>query len=167
MIESRLYGNYTLSFVYGAINDEDRSGIIDLWLRNKALPSRESAEQRVSQVVVIVREGSSGQIIGVNTVYPSKLQVDGPDYYLYRMFIDPMHRSQNMFVFVTRFAYEMLNQRYRKGSPVGLAFFTENPKLQRPGMMAHMRRSGYEYLGRGANGYDYWRKLFVPADLQE
>jgi hypothetical protein len=62
---------------------------------------------------------------------------------------------------MTKFAYEAFNKRYSKGDPVGLAFVTENRKLQRPGIMTLLKRSGWEYLGRGAEDLDLWRKLFI------
>ena len=159
----RQYGNYTLTCHFGTISEEDRAGVIDFWKRNNALPPGETAEQRVNQVLLMARETASGSVIGVNSVYRGGLRDDGPEYYMYRTFIQPDHRRYGLSEFMLGLAYEVLNRQYRAGEPVGLAFLTDNPKLQRPGAMALGKRKGWEHLGRGPLGRDLWRKMFSPA----
>lgn len=163
MNESRNYGNYTITCLVGTMGEEDRAGVIDLWMRNQILPPGESAEQRVNQVVLTARETALGNVIGVNTVYMERSQADGPEYYMYRTFIQPDHRINGMSRFMLNFAYEVLNRRYRAGEPVGLAFLTDNLKLQRPGAMTLLKRDGWEYVGRGPLGRDLWRRMFSPV----
>jgi hypothetical protein len=160
-METRHYRNYTASFVFEAIGDEDKAGVIDLWRRTQALPPGESAERRVAEIVIVVRESLSGIVVAVNSVFRAKLNPESPDYYIFRSFIDPAHRVGQLIVFMTRFAYEELNRIHRPGGPTGLFFFTDNKKLQQPGIMKRIKREGYEYLGRGPLGRDKWRKLFV------
>ncbi|MEI7824153.1 MAG: hypothetical protein WCI01_02565 [Chlorobiaceae bacterium] len=162
-MEIRLYRNYNASFVFETIGDEDRAGVIDLWRRTQALPSGESAERRVSEIVIVVRESSSGMVVAVNSVFRAKLNPESEEYYIFRSFIDPAHRGGRLILFMTRFAYEALNEMYRPGSPAGLFFFTDNKKLQRPCIMERIKREGFEYLGRGPLGRDIWRKLFVSV----
>lgn len=162
MNESRRYGNYTITCLFGTIGGEDRAGVIDLWMRNQVLPPGESAEQRVNQVVLAARETASGKVIGVNTVYRARLFADGEEYYMYRIYIQPDHRIFDLSGFMAKFAYEVLNRQYRPGEPIGLAFLTDNPKLQRPGKMTQLKRRGWEHLGRGPLGRDLWRKMFSP-----
>jgi len=164
-METRHYRNYIASFVFETIGDEDRAGVIDLWRRTQALPPDESAERRVAEIVIVVRESSSGTVVAVNSVFRAKLNPESPDYYLFRSFIDPAHRGSELIFFMTRFAYEQLNLRHRPGSPAGLFFFTDNKKLQWPGIMERMKREGLEYLGRGPLGRDQWRKLFVLSEV--
>jgi hypothetical protein len=64
------------------------------------------------------------------------------------------------------FAHEVLNRRYDAAEPVGLAFLTDNLKLQRPGAMTLLRRDGWEYNGRGPLGRDLWRRMFSPVRPQ-
>ncbi|MBZ4219503.1 MAG: hypothetical protein LAC69_04860 [Chlorobium sp.] len=160
-MEIRHYQNYIASFVFEAIGDEDRAGVIDLWRRTQALPPGELAERRVTEIVIVVRESLSGIVVAVNSVFRAKLNPESPDYYVFRSFIDPAHRGSRLIAFMTRFAYEALNQMHRPGGPAGLFFFTDNKKLQRPCIMERIKQEGFEYLGRGPLGRDKWCKLFV------
>lgn len=167
MNESRLYGNYTVTSVFENIGDVDRAGVIDLWLRNQALPPEESAEQRVNQVVLVARETASGSVIGVNSVFRARLAPDDQEHYMYRTFIQPDHRIHDLSGFMLGLAYEVLNRRYCAGEPVGLAFLTDNPKLQRRGAMTLLKRRCWEHVGRGPLGRDLWRKMFIsPVSVQ-
>ena len=74
------YRNYTMSFVFESIRDEDKAGVIDLWQRNQALPPGESAERRVAEIVIVVRESLSGIVVGVNSVFRARLNPESQDY---------------------------------------------------------------------------------------
>ena len=160
-MESRQYRNYRASFVFEVIGDEDKGGVMDFWKRTHALPPDESADRRAEQVVIIVRESSTGIVVAVNSIFQAKLNPEGEDYYVYRTFIDPAHRVHDLIGFMTVFAYEALNQRHCPGSPTGLCFFTDNQKLQRPGVMARLQRNGWARLGKDSFGRDLWHKLFL------
>ena len=163
MNESRQYGLYTVTCLFENIGEDDRARVIDLWTRNQILPPGESAEQRVNQVVLVARETTSGNVIGVNTVFRAQLNAESPEYYMYRTFIQPGQRVYDLPGFMIGFAFETLNQRYCAGKPVGLVFLTDNPKLQRPGTVIQLKRRGWEHLGRGPQGRDLWRKMFLPV----
>ena len=166
MYGSRQYGNYTLACHFGTIIGEERAGVLDFWTRNNALPPGESAEQRVNQVVLTAwAKTATRRVIGANSVYRERWGADGPEYYMYRTFIQPDHRRYGLSGVMLELAFEVLNRQYRAGEPVGLAFLTDNPKLQRPGAMILGKRKGWEHLGRGPLGRDLWRKLFSPAEV--
>lgn len=164
-METRQYRNYHASFVFEGIGDEDKAGVIDFWKRTHALPPDESADRRAEEVVIIVREFVTGMVVAVNSVFQAKLNPEGEDYYVYRIFIDPAHRVHDLIGFMTGFAYEELNQRYRPGSPIGLCFFTDNQKLQRPGVIGRLQRSGWEQLGKDHFGRGLWHKLFISISI--
>jgi tetratricopeptide (TPR) repeat protein len=164
-METRQYRNYHASFVFEDIGDENKAGVINFWKRTHALPPDESADRRVGEVAIIVRESVTGIVVAVNSIFQARLNPEGEDYYVYRIFIDPAHRVHNLIGFMTRFAYEELNQRHRPGSPRGLCFFTDNQKLQRPGVIARLKRSGWEQLGKDSFKRDLWHKLFISNSL--
>lgn len=153
------YHGYAVEDVYQAIPPDLREEILDLWERNKVIPSREAAERRVDQVVLAIRN-RAGEVAGVSTVYVGDFQQPGNAYYFYRMFIQPADRIPGLMRFVTLRTCDVMRERHVPGGPQGVIIVTENAKLMRPGMRRMFERNGYEYMGRGPKGHDAWRVLF-------
>jgi len=134
---------------------EQREDILAFWKRNNALPNAEEAQKRVRQVVMMVT-GSSGEVIGVSTVYPGQIQNDNREYFFYRMFIQPGDRVFGLMTAVTQKTLQFLQKAAFPDKPDGLIIVTENPKLMRKGAMARLRRLGFQLLGKNAKGMDVW-----------
>lgn len=153
------YHGYTVYNVYQAIPPELRDEIVEMWVRNQALPNREVALQRVDQVALAIRN-PEGQMAGVSTVYPGDFQQRGNPYFFYRMFIQPVDRVPGLMRFITLQTCYLMRDRHVAGGPQGVIIVTENQKLMRPGMKRMFERNRYEYFGRDPRGYDVWRFPF-------
>lgn len=153
------YHGYTIDNVYSAVSAELRGEIVEMWLRNGVIPSREIAERRVSQVVLAIRN-PAGQMAGVSTAYAGDFQQAGNRYFFYRMFIQPADRITNLMRFVTLRTADILQAHYVPGGPQGMLIVTENQKLMRQGMKSMFERNGFEFFGRDHRGLDIWRWKF-------
>ncbi|OOZ39147.1 hypothetical protein BOW53_12660 [Solemya pervernicosa gill symbiont] len=148
------FNDYTISTVYGSVDNTLRGEIIDFWSRNNAIGNPLETERRVQEVVCIARN-PQGELAGLSTVYPGKLNGDN-NYFFYRMFIQPTDRIPNMMRIITRTTRDYLNSAEIQNKPQGIAIVTENPKLMRKGMKKMFTEIGYHYLGKGPKGNDIW-----------
>lgn len=159
MAASYDYQGYAVENVYRVISPALRDEIVEMWLRNQALPNRELALQRVDQVFLSIRN-PAGQLAGVATVYIDDFQQRGNPYYFFRMFIQPHDRIPGLMRFGAILTRDLLRGQHKPGGPQGIIHVNENQKLMRPGMRRMFERNGYEYMGRDPKGQDIWRALF-------
>jgi hypothetical protein len=152
------YHGYTLTPVYQSINDRLTEQIIHFWQRNNAIPDPAERRRRVADVVYTIHT-ASGELVGVSTVYVSKLQGDGPSYF-YRMFIQAEHRQPGMMRHITNATRDLLQGLRIPNKPGGMIIITENQKLMRPGLRRMLQRHGYRYLGQTPQQLDVWKAVF-------
>jgi hypothetical protein len=144
---------YRLKLVYGQLPPAGAEAIVAMWLAAGVLPEAE-ARRRVAEVACVVYD-PGGRVVGVNTVYPARLQVDGPAYYFYRTFLLPEARAlMGLPRAMLRLAMEHL--RARRDGLAGLVVVTENPKLMRRAVIARLAALGFRRLGKDPRGYDVW-----------
>ncbi|NND82096.1 MAG: hypothetical protein HKN50_06690 [Gammaproteobacteria bacterium] len=159
------YRNYSMLNVFESITDEQREAVMRLWNRNGLLTDQDAAWQRSSEVCYFITETRTGQLIGVNTLYPGKIVASGPTLFLNRMFIDPQHRNSRLSIIATGmmlcFAKTALSDR----GILGVGNVNENSKLSRPGMRKIFTRWGYQFKGT-LSGQDVWRFDFDRISIQ-
>ena len=153
------YGKYCIMFVYNCISPELQAKIIDFWKTHNALPASETPEQRVRQVVLVAID-EHGEVAGLNTVYPGRLDPAGPLLFFYRQFIQAPHRVFGMMRFMTMKAWRMLRDLEMPDKPGGVVIITENTKLMRRGMVTLFESRGWQRVGRTQQQLDVWRKDF-------
>ena len=159
------YGNYTLRNVFRTINDEQRAACVEMWLRNKALPSAESAWQRAEQVCYLLTETATGRLVGVNTLYVDSLVTGGPQFFLNRMFIEPDYRNSRLMIIGTR-AMLCYAKTHLSGEGLsGVVNINENTKLARPAINRLFHKAGYRKQGQ-LNGKDVWYFEFARIAIR-
>jgi len=140
--------------------------VVDLWMRNRILPSLEEARQRSKQIVLAALN-AEGKVVGVNTAYeghfPRPPQApDRVSCYFYRMFIEPAHRRPHLMRVMTNTAFDVLQQARPKNGPQSFVIITENMGLTGPGMLKLFQRFGYRVWARTPAGQLVLRRDFAP-----
>ncbi len=121
---------YRLKLVHGCLETAEASAIIAMWLAAGVLSPAE-AQRRVAEVVLTVHDPAD-LVVGVNTVYPARLQAEGPTYYFYRTFLLPEARGLSGLP-RAMLALAIVHLRWRSEGHAGMVAVTENPKLMRRG----------------------------------
>lgn len=156
----RLPDGYRIDSVYSRLTQPLAAEIIRFWMQQGVISSLDEARRRVRQVVDVIRN-AQGEIVGMNSVYPSSYRLKQDIYLFYRLFIRPIDRKPGLARFATEHIAQVLKSRpdLRPGIK-GLIAVTENPKLTREAARRQLKRIGFEYDGRGPKGYDIWRMDF-------
>ena len=153
LAESSVNG-YRIQAVFDQLSSEKRSAVIRFWVSNKIL-SPKIAEQRSEEVCYLVTERSSGEVIGVSTLYPDTVGDPVKSVLMMRMFILAKHRggalSQRLWKKTIVFAQIKLAQRGYDG----VVNINENRKLARKGTRQLFERVGYQRVGEW-QGQDVW-----------
>lgn len=150
---------YRLNIVHGRLMLTDAEAIIAMWLTAGILPADE-ARRRVSEVACMLCD-PEGKVVGVNTIYVSRLSPGGPAYYFYRTFLLPEARGlSGLPKAMLRQTLDFLSVRADRNGPVGLVVVTENPKLMRRAAMTALSDLGLARIGKDARGCDVWCRHF-------
>lgn len=142
------FGSYTLQNVFQSITEEQRRACVELWLRNRVIPTEQAALQRSNQVCYFITDSASGQCVGVNTLYRDRLVANGPEFFFNRMFIDPDYRNSRLMITGTAMMLCYAKTRLAGLGVEGVININENTKLSRPGMNKIFTRLGYRSIGQ-------------------
>jgi len=149
--------DYSVSPVSGRVSEELRREEAAVWLRHGAIPDASEARRRADELVCVARN-AAGEIVGVNTVYVSRLRAAEDRYFFYRMFIRPRDRHLHLCIALVRAAVDALRERRVSGSVVkGVVLITENPKLMRDSGRRLLTHLGWRHAGADPRGLDIWR----------
>lgn len=150
-----LIEDYQLDNVWEAKTPEIRAEIMAFWLRVGALPTREEAEKRVDQVLIVARTVADRQIVAVSSVYLQvNLQLGYPCYY-FRCFVEEHHRRASLAFHLLLAARQELNARFVSGEnsqAIGMVIEVQNEALRHFRNEAVWPRSGFVYIGRNGRG---------------
>lgn len=154
------FAGYAIENVFGQLTDLQKCEIIDLWQRNHSLPEGANSQERVAQVCYQMTDLESRRVIGVNTLYPGKLQLLKPEakihpVWLNRMFIDPGFRNSRLMITATAMTLCLAKTRLSASGQAGVVNANENPKLQTPALHKIFSRLGYRFLTKQAQA-DIW-----------
>jgi len=133
-----------------------KNEIIEFWLKYNALPSREMAEERVRQVFCIGRDGATGQIAGLGTVYEKYNQPLENSFYYYRSFVAPEHRRSLLATNLVLHTRDFLEAAFVKKDLtkcIGMFMEVENEHLQKLRNQAIWPYSGFIYIGKNEKGH--------------
>ncbi len=154
-LASYSYKNYRLQNVYESLTPEQQRAVIEFWLDNGALTSREAAQQRSSEVCYLISEQNSGKIVGVTTLYPDRVG-DPPDLcLLMRMFITPSDRRTWLAICAAAMTLVFASKHLSDRGYAGVVNVNENLKLARSGTSKRFEAAGYCLLGQW-RGQDVW-----------
>ncbi len=141
------FQDYRLENVFENINQNQQQACVDMWMQHQVIASEELAWRRSEQICYIFTHAKSGKVIGVNTLYESKLAHSNEHYFFNRMYITPEHRNTRLMITGTAamlcYAKYFLSDR---GIP-GIINVNENQKLSRSGMQRIFSRLGYQHYG--------------------
>jgi len=143
-----------LENVWEEKSEEIKKEIIAFWLAEKAIQSRQEAEQRVDQVFFVVRD-SDKKIIGINTVYKIYNQQLENYFYYYRTYISPKARKFQMIgnmLFKTR---DFLESRFidkTDTQTIGMFLEIENEDIKNKLNLAIWPDSKFVYIGKNQQG---------------
>ena len=160
------YGDYTLENVFGSISDDQRRACVELWLRNRVIPTEQAAWERSLQVCYFISKTSTGELVGVNTLYEGLLGEQGPLVYFNRMFLAPEYRNSRLMIRTTAMMLCYAKTRLADGNHKGVININENLKLARPGMQRIFERLGYANLGF-VNSKQVWFFEFDQVKITE
>lgn len=149
-----LANDYTLENVWEDKSEVVKEEIIEFWLRERALGSREQAVGRVKQVVFVARD-SFGELVGICTVYPRQNPQTRHNFYHFRTFVSTSHRRH---LLAARFAVECrdyFNDRFVAGHDpqiIGMIAETENEALKSKHNQAVWPYSGMVFISYNHRG---------------
>ena len=148
---------YTIKKVYQRLTKEEREGIVNLWIENRAL-SLEKIGKRLKEVFLIALNQEQ-EIIAVNSIYYIRSRLDGKFYYFYRCFIHPKERKS---ILLLTNLLQITYQEAKELTPEaeGLALILENPKFYRPGVKKGLLRMDFKLLGVRPDGKEVWVRAF-------
>jgi hypothetical protein len=153
--------NLNIKFVYGALSQKEKEGVIKMWI-NARVVSAEEALRRVEQVSVLILFGD--EIVGVSTVYLDHLSEKDNAYFFFRMFIKKEYRGSNALrTKVVQLNFHELKKISQQRTE-GLVFELENNKLAKLGEHTnYMSKRGYTYYGKSKRNLQLWYVRFDEA----
>jgi len=141
------YGDYNIENVFESITEKQRQQCVDMWISNNAIACSVAAYERSNEVCYLITERSSGDLIGVNTLYKSQLSPNQPICFFNRMFIIPKHRKSRLMITTTAMMLCYAKTHLSNRGVSGVINVNENTKLSKVGMHRIFTRLGYQRLG--------------------
>ncbi len=138
--------------------------IINFWLQVRALPTREEAENRVDQVIFVVRY-TNNNIVAVSTVYKQFNKQLNNDFYYFRCFVGRGHRQYNLGAVLIVTARDFLNERFISKintDVIGMFVVSENERINRKRNQAIWPYSEFIFVGKNDRG-DHLRVFYFDG----
>jgi hypothetical protein len=153
-----LFGRFVLSPVLGRIMPTEAAEVAAMWVGEGALAAPE-AERRTAEVLFLIRDGSSGMLAGVCTVYPARLSDTGDAYWHFRMFMSRKFRgASGLPRFLLLATYQYLRHHGGSGGAIlrGVAVVGENPAFRRHRSREYFAKQNppWRWLGANSRGHD-------------
>lgn len=130
--------------------------VVQFWTENGMLRPGVSATERANQVVMMVRNEQSNQVVGISTAEIVVFkQLNENRFYLYRCVILPGYRFPGLaskLIVETRDALEVYNKSAKLFPCIGMITFVENPRFQQARREAIWRASKMAYIGIDKKG---------------
>ena len=128
--------------------------IINFWLHVRALQTREEAEDRVDQVIVIIRY-TDNTIAAVSTVYKQFNKQLYHNFYYFRCFVSKEHRRNNLSAVLIVNVRDFLNERFiskKNTDVIGMFLVIENEALKKNRNEAIWPNSQFVFVGKNDRG---------------
>lgn len=151
----------------GRLNSKDQNDLIAFWLREGALSDETQAQQRLSQVVVLARDGE-GMVAGVCTAAAQTPSGIGQPLYYYRSFIGRRWRRTRLVYHLIKRARTLLEEdaRARDWPCIGMLLELENSRFGEKGRMPVWPRLDFTYVGKSPRGLELRVHYFKGARLK-
>ena len=159
------FQGYKLLPVWQKTSPEAREQIIELWKRNRVLPTRMDPEERAKQVIFMAI-GPENNLVGVNTAYINDLNhigiKDAPldRFYFFRMFIEPRDRKVELARKMVVSAHKYLEDFPCPDKPKGVILVAENSKLA-----GRAVQKGFQKIGWNPDGTDQRGNIIMRHDF--
>ncbi len=146
----------TLELVWQKMTPTLIDEVISFWESNQMLRSDSTLQERVRQVVFLVRDTATLKIVGVSTAgLVNFKQLNSNIFYLYRSIILPAYRYPGLadkLTIETRDYLENFNRTVSENKAIGILVFVENLKFQQFRREAIWRASRLAYIGTDKSG---------------
>jgi hypothetical protein len=120
----------TIETVRGRFSEELADELLRFWTRERALDEA-VARDRLSEVVCVLRD-DTGEIAGVNSVYPQRLHlIGGRPFWMYRSLLLPASSSANPEMINAAFAALEAEFEPAAGAPIGLCVVVDPAEAER------------------------------------
>ena len=128
--------------------------IINFWLHVRALQTRKEAEDRVDQVIFIIRY-TNNNIIAVSTVFKQFNKQLNNNFYYFRCFVSREHRRNNLSAVLIVNARDFLNESFitkTNTDVIGMFLVIENEMLKKKRNQAILPYSKCVFVGKNERG---------------
>ncbi|MGH1373632.1 MAG: hypothetical protein ACRBBW_16445 [Cellvibrionaceae bacterium] len=145
---------YLLKCVWQKIDKELSEEIVNFWLHNKALPTREVALKRVNQVAFIAR-ARSGDLVAINTAYLKKNERIDEHFYYVRAFVAQEARRSHVGTEMLRRLQSQFEGLFEDGlltPAIGLCMEIESVALKNSRNEAIWPTTKFIYMGKTLEG---------------
>lgn len=110
-----------------------QQGIINLWKSENAI-AEDKIEERLNQVVFVIRDSESGNLAGVSTAEKKKVRaLNNNHFYEFRCFIAAAYRIAGLDVKLSKETFAFLESLSKTdaGKPIGIFSILENEILKK------------------------------------
>lgn len=105
--------------------DEIRAGITALWRQEGALTDDAAIAERLSQIVYVITEPETNQVVGVSTAVKKKVNLLNRNYlYEFRCYIGQDHRIAGLDIKICRLTIDYLEALAMNGPDKPIGVFT-------------------------------------------
>lgn len=160
------WGEYRLENVFHRIDPPRQQACVELWIGAGVIPSPKAAWERSRQVCYLLWHRDTGQLAGLNTLYPGRPEPGDKICFINRMFIRPEHRRTRLMIVATAATVCYAGTQLSAEGIPGVLNVNENPKLGRPGMRRVFERLGYRPRS-SVNGCEAWFFDFSSVVIRE
>ncbi len=162
------FGDYKFQNVWNNTSLENQESIIEFWKSLNALPRETEPEDRIRQVVFLIKDTTS-KIVGICTAYPSPVESLGFSMYYFRCLVHPDHRQNRLateLLLRTRiFLNEVTNPNYPSACK-GVIVESENTIINQTRDEVIWPKSGMIYVGKSKRGLPIRIGYFDGARIQ-
>lgn len=165
----KLSNSYRIENVWSGKSNALKTEILDFWIEHRALDSREKGQDRLPEVISIVRTSDDEKLVAVSTVYIKKNPQLKQNLFYFRCFVAEDHRRALLALFLIRTVYRQLNDRFVAGldpAVIGLMMEVQNQKLQQHHRPAVWTRTGVVFIGYRTRGDQIRVNYFDGAQIQ-
>ena len=148
---------FRLQTVLDGVTAAEADEVRRLWLDASVVPPAE-AERRIAELLFLIRDAATGELVGVSTAYPAALPPGDTRYWFLRMFVRESHHGEVGLppLVLTSAVTELAGRRPRGPVPDcrGVAVVPQNPKLRTPHMLVRWFRHlpGWRVAGHDPAG---------------
>lgn len=120
--------------VYKDVPEKVNADVKDLWRKEAGLGDEKEMDERVKQLVFIVRDADTGKLVGVSSAGKKKVKALNENFfYEFRCFISQAYRVAGLDVKLSKMTFDFLESITKQDvdKPVGIFAILENETLKK------------------------------------